>query len=1045
MKITNKTKNVARGLTGIFAGLLAFSVGATTVVNGYRSWVNGYLGLTDTDIVVGEVDPSVDLYNFRVLSKEETGYDLTTTKGMYEYQRASATKIAEEGIVLMKNEKGGQKALPLTDKTKPITLLGRAAYDHYYGGSMGSKAEQDAIVGHDITLAEGLTENGFKVNETVKGKYEKAISEMTEVNSKGQTVQVAKYTLSNGKLKLNDVTAEKAGLSVEDKGDSNTAIVVVGRNGGEQGYYLPGAAGKTEGQWNDDHDALGLSIDELATIKYAKDNFTKVIVIINATSAMDVPELFEKNGQYEADAVLMAGLPGTYGFRAVANILTGKANPSGRMVDTYAARSSRNAANQNLGVFKFANGPVEGGKSNSAYMPEAEGIYIGYRYYETRYYDIVMGQGNASAVHTGANQDTAKADAAEWTYADEVVASFGYGLSYTTFSETLKSVSVNASKKQVTAEITVKNTGTETGKHVVQLYVSAPWQAGQVEKSAIQLIGYEKTKDLKPNDEVTLTITGDFQYFASYDSNYAHDNVKGAYILDEGDYVFSIGNGAHDALNNVLAAKGKTTENKMDYNGVAAKASAKHISSTVITRSQSGELIENQLQDMELSNFEEEITELSRSDWNTTWPETYDSLKWTDDMTAGLSNHTYDVHETDNGGKAVVWGADTKYTFFGMKPDKGEWIEYDDPRLIALVQQVTLAEAIQCVTQGGGQDWDAIPSIQSPAIKTTDGPVGPDADRGTLNTDWNKANNEYDGDDNDPYGKMSNRMLPLVPVVGATFSHEMSALAGQVLAMNGLWSGVTEIWGPGANIHRTNYNARNHEYYSEDPVLTAQMVDDHAREGQKHGLVSCPKHFAFNDFEANRNGLAPFMSEQRARELDLRCFQLAFENGTALATMTAFNRAGAVFSSAHKGLISGILREEWDWKGYCVTDMVNPAHLMNPRDCIIVGTDSMLTSNASKQSAENGWAEFTVEGLAKDMDMQQAIQDSVHRALYVFINSNVTNGSAKTSKVVHYTQWYDKLLTAMVSTTAVLTALCAAGYIATKVLLIKNGNDTTEA
>ncbi|MCQ2772271.1 MAG: glycoside hydrolase family 3 C-terminal domain-containing protein [Bacilli bacterium] len=1012
MKITRKTKHVVRGVSGIFAGILAFSLGATSVVNSYRSWVDGMLGTTSTEIVTEEVDPNVDLYNFRVKSKEATGFDLTTTKGMYDYQKDSAIKIAEEGLTLLKNE---NKSLPLASKS--VALLGRAAYSPFIGGTMGSKP----VESEQINLKTALTNNGFTINADIAAKYE-AITDKFE-------------DLKSGKLTLNDASPDEAGLVASvDKGDN--AIIVIGRRGGENGYYLPGAEGKAvEGQWDDDHDVLGLSVREMATIKYAKANFKNVVVLVNSDSALDLPELFEKGGEYEANSVLWVGLPGTYGFQAVANVIEGKVAPSGHLVDTMAAKASVSAANQNYGIFTWGNlkadDPDLKNTKGSWYMPEVEGIYIGYRYYETRYFDCVMGQGNASVAHTGANRDTAKPHATVWDYKDEVVRSYGYGLSYSTFQETVKSITTNDGDRTVTAEVEVTNTGDVEGRHSVQLYVSAPWKTGDVEKSAIQLVGYEKTKSLKPGEKTTVKITGDYQYFASYDKNYAHHNVKGAYILNEGDYTFAIGNGAHDALNNVLASKGKSTSDKMDYNGDDTKARKLHIGKIEIFYSKSGEVIENQLQDMEMSAFKQsDIVELSRGNWDKTWPKTYSGLNYTDDMVKGLTCKVYEVHKTDNNGKNVVWGKDTKYTFSGMKPEKGEWIEYDDPRLTLLVEQVKLEEAIQCVTQGGGQDWDAIPSIESPAMKTTDGPVGYDAQRGTFATDWNPANTEYDCPDDDPYANIEMRPLPTMPVIGATWSHEAVEKSGEVLSMLALWSGVAEVWGPGVNIHRTPYNSRNHEYYSEDPVQLAHCGNDFAKEAQANGLVTCLKHYAFNDTEMNRSGVAPFMSEQRARECDLRAFQMAIEDEHALAVMTAFNRAGSTFSSAHHGLMTGILREEWDFKGYAVTDMVNPAYYMNARDSIINGTDSMLTSSSTKniENGVNGWGEFTVEGLKDDMDMQQHIQDAVHHALYTFLNCNVTNGYSKDTHIVYVKTYYDKILSGVTIGSAVITGLSILGY-----------------
>ena len=1054
MKVTNKTRNVVRGLTGIFAGLLAISIGGTAIVNSYRSWIDTNL-LTVSSGMYTPGGSTIETYNYRVKSSDEVlgGYDLSTSKGMYDYQKAAAIQIASEGVVLMKND---ENSLPLA-KNSEVTLLGTAAYNVFHGGTMGSMP----VESEKVSFVDALTQQGMTVNQTAYDAYKKAPgygSSATSTPWGTTSVNSNLSSLSSGKFTLNESSPADVGLKAPaNKG--GTAIVVLSRQGGENSYYLPGEQGKgnTEtNSWDANHDVLGLSVKEMETIKYAKTNYDNVVVIINSDSAMDIPELFENGGEYEADSVLWAGLPGTYGWVAVAQVLDGTVNPSGHMVDTYAAKSSVSAANQNYGVFVFGNAnPDDTLQSNSQkslwYMPEVEGIYIGYRYYETRYYDAVMGQGEASVAHKGANVDTADPNATEWNYADEVVAGFGYGLSYTTFEETLNSVTVDESAGTITASVTVENTGDVAGKHAVQLYVNVPYTEGGLEKSAIALVGYAKTDTLKANGgEETVTITGELQDIATYDEDLEHDGVKGGYVLEQGEYVFAVGNGAHDALNNVLDYKGVTpaANDAMDYAGDEALTKTYTFDEDyTITETKNGETIENQLQDMEFDMFDEEITELSRSNWNTTWPKTYTGLNTTEAMKAGLECKVYTVHATDNNGVEVIWNSDeTSYTFAQLKPERGEWLDYNDERLIDLVQQVSLEEAIACVTQCGGQDFDAIPSIESPAFKTTDGPVGYDSERGKLSIDWNTVNEVYDTEDGDPYGEIEMRPLPTMPVIGATFSHEMATLSGEVLSMLALWSGVAEVWGPGVNIHRTPYNARNHEYYSEDPVHLADMANDFATEAKSNGLVTCLKHFAFNDTEANRSGIAPFMTEQRARELDLRAFQKPIENESALAVMTGFNRAGATFCSAHTGLITGILREEWGFNGFCLTDMVSPAYYMNPRDAIAAGTDGVLTASSANNisTGVNGWGEFTPAGLAQDKDMQQRIQDAIHRALYIFINSNATNGYTTESRFTTFRTWYDNALTALVTVTAVLTGVSAAGYIATTVLLKKKENSATE-
>lgn len=305
MKITNKTKNVARGLTGIFAGLLAISIGATSVVETYRSWIDAQLGTVSSGIVTDEVDPNEDTYNFRVKSADEVGgFDLTTSKGVYDYQKAAAIEIASEGIVLMKND----DSLPLA-KNSNVTLLGTAAYNVFHGGTMGSMPVQS----EKISFVDALTDQGMTVDPTAMAAYENApgYGESTTQLPWGTTVNSNLSSISGGVFTLNESSPADVGLSnLSQKG--GTAIVVLARQGGEQSYYLPGEEGKGNtdiNSWDEDHDVLGLSVKEMETIKYAKANYDNVVVIINSDSAMDVPELFEDGGEYEADSVLWAGLP----------------------------------------------------------------------------------------------------------------------------------------------------------------------------------------------------------------------------------------------------------------------------------------------------------------------------------------------------------------------------------------------------------------------------------------------------------------------------------------------------------------------------------------------------------------------------------------------------------------------------------------------------------------------------------------------------------------------------------------------------------------
>ena len=1026
MKITNKTKNVARGLTGIFAGLLAISIGATSVVETYRSWIDAQLGTVSSGIVTDEVDPNEDTYNFRVKSADEVGgFDLTTSKGVYDYQKAAAIEIASEGIVLMKND----DSLPLA-KNSNVTLLGTAAYNVFHGGTMGSMPVQS----EKISFVDALTDQGMTVDPTAMAAYENApgYGESTTQLPWGTTVNSNLSSISSGVFTLNESSPADVGLSnLSQKG--GTAIVVPARQGGEQSYYLPGEEGKGNtdiNSWDEDHDVLGLSVKEMETIRYAKANYDNVVVIINSDSAMDVPELFEDGGEYEADSVLWAGLPGTYGWVAVAQVLDGTVNPSGHMVDTYAAKASVSAANQNYGIFTFANADlndalVTGSEKSAWYMPEAEGIYIGYRYYETRYFDAVMGQGNATVAHKGANQDTADPDAASWNYSDEVVASFGYGLSYTTFTETLDSVDVDFDAQTVTATVTIQNTGSVPGKHAVQLYVNTPYTAGGLEKSAIALLGYEKTGMLGQGESETVTITAEFQDFATYDSELAHHNTQGGYVLDEGDYIFSIGNGAHDALNNVLAAKGYTTSDGMDENGDKDKAykSAKtDFDPDEYRLSSQNTSITNQFDSADLNYYDEDaVTYLSRSDWDGTWPETMSGYTATQSMIDAAASYyvsatdgsqtpsAYTAGSSDT--SSITTGAEAQYTLAMMIG-----ADYDDEAWDALLDQITVQEYLDSTKQGRS----AIASVGLPATTAVDGPAA--WTKSYYITDYTK---QYLADE----VEVTEEQLVAYPtetVIAGTWNVDLIETLGESFGEEGLWGGGVGWYGPAANTHRTPYAGRNFEYYSEDGFISGKLCEAEVHGAMSKGVICYLKHFFLNDQETNRIGVCTFSNEQAIREVYMRAFEYAFEttgedDPACNGVMGGFNRLGMTWTGHYSNLWKNVMENEWGFLGNVTTDFGQKANsLMEPRLAYEAGTHMFCTSGSTFSNYLTG-ADIT-----SDLTLMSNMREAIHRQLYNFANSAAMNGSTSDSKIVTVRVWYENALLAATIISAVVFAGSAA-------------------
>ena len=489
---------------------------------------------------------------------------------------------------------------------------------------------------------------------------------------------------------------------------------------------------------------------------------------------------------------------------------------------------------------------------------EAEGIYTGYKYYETRYADCVLGQGNASDAVGSVNGTS-------WQYDAEVSYPFGYGLSYTTFSQTLDSLEVDLAAKTVTAAVTVTNTGGAAGKDVVQLYVSLPYteydQKNQVEKSAIQLLDYAKTELLNSGESVTVTITADAQDMASWDS--ASDNeagTKGCFILDDGTYYFTLGNGSHEAVNNVLAAQGKTVSDGMteDGNQDCVKTwTLDSFDSTTFAYSANGTAVENQLGDADLNYYMPgTVTYLTRSDWSGTWPKTYKDLTATEEMLEVLKNDLVEIREQGDP-SSVTFGADNGLTLAALKGVE----DINDPRWQQLIDQITLEEAM-IRTGFGGTSTKTIESIVSPEAVQNDGPNG-------INSYTLGQYANTDAESGDPYavssddknlsykfGTMCNET-----VIAQTFSKELAAEYGRVIGNYSIWSNLPIFWGAGTNLHRLPYNARNHEYYSEDAVLTAYQAAAYIAAGKEYGCIIAPKHFAANDTEINRSGISAFMTE----------------------------------------------------------------------------------------------------------------------------------------------------------------------------------------
>lgn len=1012
----SRKRNLWRGLTTLTASLLTVSVAAGPVVDSYRTDIDKFLGTKSSAMVTDSTDE--DLYTYKS--------DYSSTTELLDSIEDLGERMSEEGTVLLKNE---NNALPLSkDETQKLSLLGFSSYYPVQGGDMGSSLSVNKGTDADtVDFVEALNAKGFGINEDLQKLYKSLEADFkTEVNMWGNIMEYYHITApaTDGVFASKEPSQEKMD-SVDDKwkdsmDDYNVMLVTIGRSSTENGTYLPGVDGVDASQNLNQTDPLGLSDDERdlinAAVEAKENNGGKVIVMLNNANAMEIDEIKNNDG---VDAIMEIGFPGGYGFYGVADILSGEANPSGHLTDTYAVTNANSPAAQNFGNYEWTN--ADPSVNINAEEVEAEDIYTGYKYYETRYADTVLGQGNADAT---VGSSTGKA----WNYDDEVSYPFGYGLSYTTFEQTLKSVDVDLANRTVTAEVDVKNTGDVAGKDVVQLYTSVPYTdydvENKVEKSAVQLLDYEKTDMIEPGESQTVTITADAQDMASWDSSCENEaGTTGNWILDNGTYYFTVGNGAHEAVNNVLAAQDQDVEGNKD-NVQTWELGDFDSSSFAVTLN--GTPVENQLQDADLNSWmEDTVTYLSRNDWEGTWPETYKDLTATDEMISTMADDYSDI-EANGDPSSVTFGADNGMTLANMKGVE----DITDERWSTLMDQLTLEECL-IRTGLGGTSTKVIESITSPEAIQNDGPNGFNSyPLGQYaNSDASTGDPCVIAED-DPNRDYKMGVMANETVIGQTFSKQLAAEWGKAVGNYSLWANTAIWWGVGTNLHRTPYNARNHEYFSEDAVLTAGQGAAIIKAGHDYGVLIAPKHLAFNDTEINRTGIAEFMTEQAARENELRGTQSCIEDANALAVMTTYNRVGCVTSNAHTGLLLNILHKEWGFKGLMSEDFIQDPAYTKIHMAVHNGvTMTCNTGDNTMAAVEAVWPYWSVENASQSEELLTDLKQAMLYQNYALANSNAMDGMSTSTHIEKLNTWYDNLITGLRIGFGVLTVLCAAMYL----------------
>lgn len=839
-------------------------------------------------------------------------------------------KLAEEGFVLLKNENA---ALPM-NKGARISVFSKNSVNLSYGGS-GSGGFDTS---NNKNLYESLNDAGFVTNPTLKRFYESSQS--------GQVRTANSSDLDNGdnqKIATAETPQSKYTDAVRNSyaDYSDAALVVITRIGGE-GFDLPRYQGDSEGAVSPDSHYLELDQNEIDLLTAVTDGtFKRVVVVFNTPSSFEAT--FLKDSAYAAfankiDAAVWIGFTGSNGITALGEILNGDVNPSGRLVDTWAADFTKNPSFVNFGTgcLPDTTDKYDGGMYYS--VDYEEGIYVGYRYYETR----------------------GETDGEDW-YNANVVYPFGYGLSYTTFDWTVGDASASEIElgTTITVPVTVKNTGSVAGKEVVQLYASAPYTLGGIEKAHKVLVGFAKTKLLQPGESETVTVSFDPYSAASYDYRDANSNGFSGYELEAGEYTLYVSRNAHEsekaiALNlaaDVQIGTDPTTD------------------SEVVNRYTDSENFLDS--DWQLDAM------LSRADWEGTWPtpQTAQQHAGTDRLYEEIRSEEHN-NPTDFDSEEYPWfGEEPTLTLRDLLPSaEAEGYEpvvsYDDERWEELMMGCDEEEMIALINNGAYHTL-AMESVGLPATIHGDGPSGFTC---FMSKEQVNGTCQYVSE----------------PVMASTWNINLMNELGEAIGEEGTIGDkatgqpYSSIYAPGVNIHRSPFGGRCSEYFSEDPFISGMMGAAEVQGIQSRGVLPTVKHFVANEQETHRSigGDLSWLSEQALREIYLKPFEYTVKLGETRGIMTSFNRIGTRWTGGDYRLLTEILRNEWGFNGLVICDFNTIPQYMIPRMMFYAGGSLDL---ATQQSAM--WTDCDTSDAGDAIVLMRAVKD----VMYALVNSNAMN------------------------------------------------------
>lgn len=901
-------------------------------------------------------------------------------------------QINDEGIVMLKNE---GNALPLSNGAK-ISVFGKNSINLAYGGS-GSGAF--TVTEDTPTIYASLQDAGFRYNETLKRFYENnsQSGEGRLGNPKMDNAAGVMTGFGTGETPQSSYT-ESVKTSYNDYSDA--ALVVFSRIGGES-FDLPRSMKGVDGELSEEDHYLELDKNEQDLLVEVCSKFDKVIIIINSATPLELGFLDERNDNdgtlvdgmadihSKIDGALWIGCPGYSGIMSLGRVLNGKVNPSGRTIDTYQRDFTKDPTYENFAANMVDKGNLyltEDGSTPSVtehYLDYEEGIYLGYRYYETRSF-------------TENQKENATQD--EW-YNNQVVYPFGYGLSYTTFSWEItetspadgSELSFGAANNACPISISVRvtNTGSVDGKEVVQIYCTTPYLDGQIEKAHVVLCGFAKTSLLKPGRSEVVTIELDAYDFASYDYSDANNNDFKGYELDAGTYILRAMKNSHTEVDSVSFTVG---------------GSGVQYANDPVTGTQ----VVNYYDDVSHNVYGCE-SYLSRTDWTGTYPvnevangsdvERTVSAEFMAKIKSTATNNPI-IYQTDlqmpvQSVAAYPAGEMQLYDLIAFNEDDEVlrdsvgmlYVAYNDPGWDDYLNILTVNQMMDYTMKGAFQTI-ALESIGMLPTFSSDGPVG--------FVYFMSANPNT----NPVYETCS---YASECVIAATWNVELARAMGESVGNEGVIGNergdgrpYSGWYAPAINLHRTPFSGRNFEYYSEDPFISGRLAANVVIGARSKGVYCQVKHFAVNDQETNRSGVCTWLTEQSLREIYLKPFEMAVKEGGALGIMSSFNRIGSLWTGGDYNLLTNILRNEWGFQGLVITDF-NTEPFMDTKQMAYAGGDLNLATLASPWQPET----------AADVIV---LRNSVKNILYATVRSNAMNGCGEGGYYITYYAWWELTL-----------------------------------